>query len=106
MDSRLLQGFFDFFDVVGTEVIHDYNVVFPECRNQIVLQVIHKLLPCSPSTVGRIVRFAVYAYGREDRCAFRRVQRHTSLAPAICVPSYCSRCVSLVQEILFSKRSR
>ena len=78
MYSRLLQGFFDFFDVVGTEVIHDYNVVFPECRNQIVLQVIHKLLPCSPSTVGRIVRFAVYAYGCEDRCAFRRVQRHTS----------------------------
>ena len=78
MDPSLLKGLFDFFDVVGTEVIHDYNVVFPECGNQIVLQVIHKLIPCSPSTVGRIVRVSAQANGRQDRRAFRSVQRHAS----------------------------
>ena len=78
MDPGLLKGLFDFFDVVGTEVIHDDNVVFPDCWNQIVLQVIHKLLPCSPSAVGRIVRVSAQANGRQDRRAFRRVQRHAS----------------------------
>ena len=78
MDSRLLKGLFDFFDVVGAEIIHDDNVVFPKCGNQIVLQVIHKLLPCSPSAVSRIVRVSAQANGRQDRRAFRRVQRHAS----------------------------
>lgn len=78
MDSRLVESLFDFFDVVGTEVIHDDNVVFPECGNQIVLQVIHKLLPCSPSAVSRIVRVSAQANGRQDRRAFRSVQRHAS----------------------------
>ena len=90
MDPGLLKGLFDFFDVVGTEVIHDDNVVFPECGNQIVLQVIHKLLPCSPSGVSRIVRVSAQANGRQDRRAFRRVQRDTpdnalsSLRPPVC----------------------
>ena len=61
-----------------TSAIHDYNVVFPECRNQIVLQVIHKLLPCSPSAVSRIVHVSAQANGRQDRRAFRSVQRHAS----------------------------
>ena len=89
---RFLQNavFDDFFDVVGTEVIHHNDVFLHQCRNQIVLQIIYELLSRSPSAVGRIVRFAVYAYGREDRCAFRRVQRDTpdnalsSLRPPVC----------------------
>ena len=78
MDSGLLKGLFDFFDVVGTEVIHDDNVVFPECRNQIVLQIIYELLSRSPSAVGGVNRSPFQAYGRQDRRAFRSVQRHAS----------------------------
>ena len=90
MDPGLLKGLFDFFDVVGTEVIHDDNVVFPECGNQIVLQIIYELLSRSPSAVGGVDRSPFQAYGRQDRRAFRRVQRDTpdnalsSLRPPVC----------------------
>lgn len=90
MDPGLFKCFSDFLDMVSAKVIHHNDVFLHQCRNQIVLQIIYELLSRSPSAVSRIVRVSAQANGRQDRRAFRRVQRDTpdnalsSLRPPVC----------------------
>ena len=62
-------------DMVGSEIVHYYNIPRTESGNQDILQICQESISSCSTVEGRIGHFSIQANGGQDRRGLRCVQR-------------------------------